>query len=98
MATVVKTVACSILTAQQAATAHFCNLLKTKIKVHRVLTGDPLSPRQFPASAEDALFSIAYVSSRWREPVATCGALWNPEALASYIFIYSRISWPEDNV
>ena len=32
-----------------------------------------------------------FVSSGWRDPVATCGALWSPEALASYIFIYSGI-------
>ena len=68
---------------------HFYNLLKTKIKVHRVLTGDPLSPRQFPVSDENALFSTTYVSSGWRDPVATCGALWHTEAFASYIFIYS---------
>jgi hypothetical protein len=49
-----------------------------------------MCPRQFLAFFENALFSTTYVSSRWREPVATCGALWNPEALASYIFIYSR--------
>src|ERR1039457_4702589 len=49
-----------------------------------------MCPRQFPASEENALFSTTYVSSRWRDPVATCGALWNPEALASYNFIYSR--------
>src|ERR1019366_5826989 len=49
-----------------------------------------MCPRQFPASEENALFSTTYVSSRWRDPVATCSALWNPEALASYNFIYSR--------
>src|SRR5208337_1981312 len=59
--------------------------------LHRVSTGDPLSPRQLPASAEYALFSTTYISSRWRDSVVTCGALWNPEALASYNFIYSGI-------
>src|ERR1035437_3834262 len=49
-----------------------------------------MCPRQFPASEENALFSTTYVSSRWRDPVATCSALWNPEAVASYNFIYSR--------
>ena len=48
-----------------------------------------MCPRQFPASEENALFSTTYVSSRWRDPVATCSALWNPEALASYNFIYT---------
>src|ERR1035438_6578751 len=55
-----------------------------------ISTPDPLRPRQFPASEENALSSTTYVSSRWRDPVATCSALWNPEALASYNFIYSR--------
>jgi hypothetical protein len=50
-----------------------------------------MCPRQFPVSGRNGLFSSVFVSSGWRDPVATCGALWNPEALASYIFIYSGI-------
>jgi hypothetical protein len=84
---------CSILTAQQAAIAHFCNLLKTKIKAHRVLTGDPLSPRQFPVQAGSGLLSSTYVSMACGHDVESCGTLLNAGAPSSYKIIYSFGFW-----
>ena len=47
-------------------------LLNLQVNLDRVSTGDPLSPRRFPASSENALFSSSYVSISCGRPVETC--------------------------
>ena len=88
-ATVVKTVA---IASSQFTKAQQADLqtIENKRQISRVFTRDPLSPRQFAASEETALFSSTYVSSRCVEPVETCGAWLNLEALTSYKIIYSQ--------
>src|ERR1017187_7679329 len=60
------------LKVQQASTGGFCKPLKTQVKWHRVFTGDPHVRRQVSTCSQNALFSTAYVSSRWGLPIETC--------------------------
>jgi hypothetical protein len=47
-------------------------LLNLQVNLDRVSTGDPLSPRRFPAFTGKSLFSITYVSMRYGLPVEAC--------------------------
>jgi hypothetical protein len=60
------------------------------LKIKRKKQGDPLSPRRFPASSQNPLFSSAYVSMRCGRPVEAGGFRWNPEELDSYKNDYSE--------
>jgi hypothetical protein len=51
-------------------------------------TGDPLSPRRFPASGRNLLFSSAYVSMRCGRPVEIGGFQWKSEKIDSYKIDY----------
>jgi hypothetical protein len=61
--------------------------LKTEI----FFTGDPLSPRRFPAFGVKSLFSNAYVSMRCGLPVEISGFRWKPEGIHSYKIDYSSV-------
>ena len=61
--TVVKTVDVAASKRQRVYPSINAKLLNLQGNLDRVSTGDPLSPRQFPAAAENALFSTTYVSS-----------------------------------
>ena len=70
--TVVKTVDVAGRKRQGVFPSGNAKLLNLQGNLHRVSTGDPLSPRRFPAAPEDALFSITYVSIRCGQPVEAC--------------------------
>ena len=61
----------------------------------QIRTADPLRPRQIAAPSENALFSTAYVSMRYGQPVEACGTLLNPEAPGSYKIDYSGLPPPD---
>jgi hypothetical protein len=61
-------------------------LLKRKENKQR----DPLSPRRFPASAINPLFSSAYISMRCGSQIEPCGILLSLEAIDSYKIDYSE--------
>ena len=67
--TVVKTVDVAASKRQGVAPARKAKWLNLKGKLKGVFTGDPLSPRRFPASSETALFSSIYVSMSCGRPV-----------------------------
>lgn len=69
--------------------------VENKRQISRVLTGDPMCPRQFSASLQNAIFSTTYVSMRYGQPVEACGTRLNPEAPSSYKIIYSSVT-PHD--
>jgi len=62
------------------------------LKIKRKKQGDPLSPRRFPASGRNPLFSSAYVSMGYGSPVEAGGFRLNPEELDSYKIDYSEES------
>ena len=80
--TVVKTVAIASSQFNNAQQADL-QTVENKRQISRVFTGDPLSPRQFPANAEDGLFSSTYVSMSCGRPVEACWPLLKPVALGS---------------
>jgi hypothetical protein len=51
----------------------------------------PCAQGSFQPQPKMPYFQLLTFQSRWRDSAATCGALWNPEALASYSFVYSGI-------
>jgi hypothetical protein len=65
--TVVKTVDVAASKRQRVYPSINAKLLNLQGNLDRVSTGDPLSPRRFPAFFEGALFSSIYVSMRWRQ-------------------------------
>ena len=62
--TVVKIVDVAASKRQGVVPSGDAKLLKLQGNLKGVFTGDPLSPRQFPAYLENALFSNTYVSMR----------------------------------
>jgi hypothetical protein len=70
--TVVKTVDVAASKRQRVYASRNAKLLNLQGTLDRVSTGDPLSPRRFPASFENALFSTTYVSMRYGLPVEVC--------------------------
>ena len=70
--TVVKIVDVAASKRQGVVPSGDAKLLKLQGNLKGVFTGDPLSPRQVPALAGNGLFSSAYVSMRWLQPVETC--------------------------
>jgi hypothetical protein len=59
--------------------------------IKTIKQGDPLSPRRFPASGGNSLFSSAYVSMRCGRPIEIGGFQWKPEEIGSYKIDYSDI-------
>jgi hypothetical protein len=90
--TVVKIVDVAASKRQGVAPSRKAKLLNLQGNLKGVFTGDPLSPRQFSASSEKALFSSTYVSISCGRPVEACWPLLKPGALGSYKIIYSGSS------
>ena len=70
-ATVVNTVAVASSPFNKVQQADL-QVIETKGRFRRASTGDPLSPRRFPASTVKSLFSVTYVSMRYGLPVEAC--------------------------
>jgi len=70
--TVVKIVDVAASKRQGVVPSREAKPLNLKGHLKGVFTGDPLSPRRFPLSHKDALFSITYISMRYGQPVEAC--------------------------
>jgi hypothetical protein len=71
-AIVVKNVDVAASKRQGVAPSRKAKLLNLQGNLKGVFTGDPLSPRRFPAFTGKSLFSITYVSMRYGLPVEAC--------------------------